>query len=382
MAAISKAWVTIADAAVDPDSPGDTTLMTGIRDDLVHLREWLGASFFAGAVQDHNHDGSNSALIEVGPNLLRNGSFEEDGAGWTITDYSGGSHAFSTSTRHHGAKSLSFTSTSTANGGGDALSNEFMPIAGPAGQSWGAEISASVANVSSRISVVWYDAAQSQISEVNLYDTTNTPTTKTSLGGIIAPPATARFAKIRVKGGVPGAGSATGTIFFDGVHFATDPANVMHSGSISINSGTFVNYSGILQGAKRVTISFKQVGLTNADDILVQLGTSGGMESSGYRSSGGLAITAAATTVVSSTAGFLIRVGDGNASFGGHMVLTLLDPTTNTWACSYAGITSTGTFGAGGGDKALSGELTQIQINRSATGSFDGAGVFSVMSEK
>ena len=43
MAAISKAWVTIADSAVDPDSPGDATLMTGIRDDLVHLREWLGA---------------------------------------------------------------------------------------------------------------------------------------------------------------------------------------------------------------------------------------------------------------------------------------------------------------------------------------------------
>lgn len=68
MTAISKAWVVIADTAVDPDSPIDATLMTGIRDDLVHVREWLGASYVGGAVQDHNHDGSNSAAIsgEVG----------------------------------------------------------------------------------------------------------------------------------------------------------------------------------------------------------------------------------------------------------------------------------------------------------------------------
>lgn len=68
MPAISKAWVTINDGAVDPDSPVDQALMEGMRDDLVHLREWLGASYFAGAVQDHDHDGSNSKPIagEVG----------------------------------------------------------------------------------------------------------------------------------------------------------------------------------------------------------------------------------------------------------------------------------------------------------------------------
>ena len=68
MTAISKAWVAIADGAVDPDSPIDSTLMTGLRDNDIHLREWIGASYEAGAVQDHNHDGVNSAPIagEVG----------------------------------------------------------------------------------------------------------------------------------------------------------------------------------------------------------------------------------------------------------------------------------------------------------------------------
>jgi microcystin-dependent protein len=66
--AISKGWVAIADTAVDPDSPIDAALMTGLRDDVVHLREWLGASYFAGAIQDHNHDGVNSAAVagEIG----------------------------------------------------------------------------------------------------------------------------------------------------------------------------------------------------------------------------------------------------------------------------------------------------------------------------
>jgi len=60
MASPSKAWVTIADSQVDADSPGDTTLVTGFRDDLVHLREWLGMSYTA--AQNHDHDGVNSAL--------------------------------------------------------------------------------------------------------------------------------------------------------------------------------------------------------------------------------------------------------------------------------------------------------------------------------
>lgn len=66
MTAITKSFVSIADTSVDADSPVDSQLMTGLRDDVQHLREWLGASYYAGAVQNHNHDGSNSAVIVHG----------------------------------------------------------------------------------------------------------------------------------------------------------------------------------------------------------------------------------------------------------------------------------------------------------------------------
>jgi len=217
MTALTYSWTAIADTAVDPDSPLDSVLMTGIAHDLIHLREWVGAGFFAGAVQDHNHDGANSALIEIGPNYQRNGSFETNLSGWTITTYTGGTVALNTANDLDGASSIGFTSTSTANGGGDALSAAFFTVTGGRSYAVSAIQRASVADISSKIEILWYDDAQSQIGSSVLLTTTVTPTIATLRSYQIQAPSTARFAKVRVMGGVPGAGSATGTIYFDGV---------------------------------------------------------------------------------------------------------------------------------------------------------------------
>lgn len=223
MTAISKAWVTIADSAVDPDSPVDTTLMTGMRDSLVHLREWLGASFTGGAVQNHNHDGANSALVEVGGNLLRNGSFENgvsgSSDGWTVTNYTGGTNAVQTTGAMHGKYCLALTSTVLANGGAYATSNEFLPCAPARNYFAHALLKASVVNVSSKVEVIWYDSAQAQISISTLYTATNTPTTATPCGSGVVSPANTAYAKVRVTGGIPATGSATGSIYMDGVVF-------------------------------------------------------------------------------------------------------------------------------------------------------------------
>ena len=61
MVAPSKNWTNIADTAIDADSPLDTTLMTGIRDNLVNIKEWLGYGYTA--AQAHKHDGVDSAQI-------------------------------------------------------------------------------------------------------------------------------------------------------------------------------------------------------------------------------------------------------------------------------------------------------------------------------
>ncbi len=69
MPAPSKAWVTISDSQVDADSPLDTVLMTGMRDNLIHLKEWLGDSF--ASAKNHNHDGVNSARTTLDVNLVQ-----------------------------------------------------------------------------------------------------------------------------------------------------------------------------------------------------------------------------------------------------------------------------------------------------------------------
>lgn len=67
MPAPSKTWSSILDNQIDSDSPIDQTLLTQLRDNLIHLRDWLGGSFAAGAAMDHNHDGVNSALVGIPP---------------------------------------------------------------------------------------------------------------------------------------------------------------------------------------------------------------------------------------------------------------------------------------------------------------------------
>ena len=276
MTALSKAFVTIADAAVDPDSPIDATLMTGFRDNDIHNREWIGASFFAGAVQDHNHDGANSALVPVGPNLLRNGSFEDGEGGWTFTDFTGGSHAISTTNHRNGAKSATITSTVLANGGGDALSSEFIAISEAVPVEVQAWIWASVANVSSKLELVWYDNTKTLVSASTLQSYTNTPTVQTHHSVTGVPPTNARWLKVRITGGVPAVGSATGTITFDGIRVSDWAGGIftIRSGSLS---GTSVSITDIPQTFSKLALFINAASCDTASrSIVIQLSSDNG----------------------------------------------------------------------------------------------------------
>lgn len=54
-------WNDITTSQTDADSPVDTALMEGIRQNLVHLQEWLGYGY--AAAQAHTHNGTDSAYI-------------------------------------------------------------------------------------------------------------------------------------------------------------------------------------------------------------------------------------------------------------------------------------------------------------------------------
>ena len=269
MTAISKAWVTIADGAVDADSPLDQALLTGLRDDLIHLREWLGASYTAGAVQNHSHDGFDSALIDVGPSYIRNGSFESGVfTNWTTQAFTGGTVSITSTAANvvEGNYATAITSTVIANGGGTITTNNFIPVAGSFAYRLSTYVKASVANVSSKGEVIWYDNAFSQISVSTIYSSSNTETSYTAKDSILVAPATARYCFVRFTGGVPGVGSSAGTIYFDSTFFGTGLDGWLRSGKPkthfspyegSTASGSYVKVLEILSGgAGTATVAF------------------------------------------------------------------------------------------------------------------------------
>lgn len=56
-------WNVIEPEQTDADSPVNEILMEGIRQNLLTLMEWVGKDYTNGAMPNHDHDGSNSSLI-------------------------------------------------------------------------------------------------------------------------------------------------------------------------------------------------------------------------------------------------------------------------------------------------------------------------------
>jgi len=237
MTALTKAFNAISDAQVDPDSPIDTTLLTSIRDALIYLQEWIGHDYVAGAVQNHNHDGINSASIPVGPNYLRNGSFESGLSGWTTTPFTGGTVGLNTTAAYvnDGAQSLAITSTVLADGGGTAQTDEYVPCTGGQGYGVIGDVLASVAGVSGKIEIEWYDATQALISSSSIYNSASVPTAYAKFGTFVTAPSTARFMRILCTGGIPATGTAVGTVYFDGLLSFALPQ--LPSGTTAVTQG-------------------------------------------------------------------------------------------------------------------------------------------------
>lgn len=248
----------------DPQKPLTTTKLNQLFDNTVNLSERLSGSYTKDTI-DHSHNGVDSALVPIGPNYLRNGSFEAGLAGWTATAYTGGTVASSTSTHMNGEKSLAITSTVLANGGGDVLSDEYTPVTEGEFYSLYGDVIASVANISSKIEIIWYDSTLAQISASLVYSSLSTPTAFVHVGTQRVAPATARFMRVRVIGGEPALGAAVGTINFDGFALggaeALKPGDVVYTSRTAANPGT-LKMNGAAISRTAYAGLFAQIGTT------------------------------------------------------------------------------------------------------------------------
>lgn len=144
---------------------------------------------------------------------------------------------------------------------------------------------------------------------------------------------------------------------------------------VASTSGTTVSFTGIPSGTKRIVVMLDGVSLSGTDVVILQLGDSGGFETTSYESTGGVIVNGASSSVNTNTAGFHIRIGDAAVARTGCYVLELMDSSTNKWICHASG----GDFNTqqwfSTGKKSLSAELTQVRLATNGANTFDAGSV-------
>lgn len=149
--------------------------------------------------------------------------------------------------------------------------------------------------------------------------------------------------------------------------------------AVDSTSGTAIDFTGIPSWVKRITVMFNGVSTSGTSNYLIQLGDSGGIETTGYLATSSGVDTAVATSTY--TAGFGLRSGNPSNVIQGLLTISLFG-SSNTWIAA-------GTFGSiattfsliMNGTKSLSDTLTQVRITTvNGTDTFD-AGSINIMYE-
>lgn len=155
------------------------------------------------------------------------------------------------------------------------------------------------------------------------------------------------------------------------------------AGTAVTASGTSIDFTSIPAGAKRITVMFSGFKISGSSVPIIQIGDSGGVETTGYLSTGSIVFAASACNAVAQTTGF--GIGSGGASaiiYHGSIQISLLDATANTWCAS--GVLARSDIAAVincGGAKSLSATLDRVRITTvNGTDTFT-AGTINIMWE-
>tara|TARA_R110002020_G_scaffold47925_1_gene136921 strand:- start:1063 stop:1938 length:876 start_codon:yes stop_codon:yes gene_type:complete len=153
-----------------------------------------------------------------------------------------------------------------------------------------------------------------------------------------------------------------------GITLGTDTAST---------SGTTVDFTSIPAGTKRITVTLEDVSTNGTSNLLVQIGDSGGIETSGYVATG---VNWPSGSYVNSTVGFCTRQNAASNVFNGAFTLSLKDASNFTWVGTCMGRQQPNYCFAGGGTKSLSAELDRVRLTTESANTFD-AGSVNIMYE-
>ncbi len=142
--------------------------------------------------------------------------------------------------------------------------------------------------------------------------------------------------------------------------FTNAPTGIIKSGTlINSTSGTSIDFTGIPSYVQSITVLLSGVSTSGSSNLLLQLGDSGGIETSGYLGSIG---NTGGSILVTSGVGITYSL---NSSYVTHSQLSLwlVDASTNTWSISslgsgsVGGVVYFGTF-----SKSLSSTLDRVRV--------------------
>jgi hypothetical protein len=140
--------------------------------------------------------------------------------------------------------------------------------------------------------------------------------------------------------------------------------------AIATTSGTSHDFTGVPSGVKKITVTLQGVSTNGTSSVVLQLGDSGGVETSGYA---GSVYDWAAWVDLSGYPGFSDNTSGVSVLREGTFELTLIDSSTNTWACTYMiGFSHSAGGRIGSGTKSLSGTLDRVRLTTgNGTDTFD-----------
>jgi len=150
------------------------------------------------------------------------------------------------------------------------------------------------------------------------------------------------------------------------------PASGLTLGTpVASTSGTAITFTGIPAGTKLIIVNFSGVSTNGTVQLLVQIGDSGGIETSNYSAVSTKFINA--TNSITRSNGFCINNVLAANTVHGTMTLVLENAAAFRWTSTHSvAIDIVGESTAfGAGTKALSAELTQVRITMDGVEAFD-----------
>lgn len=149
--------------------------------------------------------------------------------------------------------------------------------------------------------------------------------------------------------------------------------------ALTTSGASAYGFTGIAASARRITIMFSGVSLSGTDDILIQLGDSGGYENTGYSAASAF-VAGSGNDLLTSTAGFPVNtVNSASTVLSG--IVTLVRITGNTWVAQGvlhdSNVPGNPTMA---GTKTLSAELDRVQVTVTGSNTFD-AGTVNIAVE-